>query len=147
MAVKLTSLKADVKKENEGAWVPFADTGDPDLGFKVRSLNYVPFETARLREIMRLQTRFGASSVPQEESDQMLGKLLVEHILLDWRGIVDENRVAVPYTTDMGMDFLPSPEGVHVRRYVLACASRLGEVKAEFVEEAVKNSVPPSAKN
>jgi hypothetical protein len=147
MAVKLNSLKADLSRERNGAWMPYADGGDPDLAFKVRGINSPEYEAARDREMVRLQQRFGTEPVPADERFKVLGQLLAEHILLDWKGIVDDDGAPVPYSKDLALDLLSAPEGRELRGYVIVCAQRLTEVKVEFVKDAVKNSAPPSAKN
>jgi hypothetical protein len=140
MTVKLSSLKADLKRENDGDWVPYSELGS-DVAFKVRALSYGPYQTKRDREQKRLTIRYPDGQYPQEESDRIDGQLLAEDILLDWRGF------DVPYSPDTALDTLSDPAYREVRFGVKTCAIRIANIKIEFVENAVKNSAPPSAKS
>jgi hypothetical protein len=140
MAIKISSLKADLKRETEGDWVPYPELGDPDVKFKVRAVSYAEFQAKRDRESKRLQQRYGSEPIPQEEFDRAQGRLLAEEILLDWQGL------DAPYSSDLAMDILTDPAHRLIRDAVVECAIRITRVKAEFVETAVKNSAPPSAK-
>lgn len=133
MTVKLSSLKADVKKENEGDWVPFADWGDGEVAFKVRGITYDGFTTKFDREAMRLAQKYGSESAPKSETEALYGRILAEEILLDWKGL-DQ-----PYSYDLAADLLSDPAYRDLRNAVQACAQRITRVKVEFVEASVKN--------
>ena len=140
MAVKLKSLKADVAREKAGDWIEAAELGE-GVAFKVRGINYPEFQAKRDREMKRLAQRYGSDPVPQDEADRIQGRLLAEDILLDWRGF-DE-----PYTADTALATLEDPAFREVRQAIIIAASRITQVKVEFIEEAVKNSAAPSAKS
>jgi hypothetical protein len=141
MAIKISSLKADLKRENEGDWVPYPELGDPDVAFKVRAVSNAEFQAKRDRESKKLSQQYGSKTIPQEEFDRAQGRLLAEEILLDWKGL------DVPYSPHFAEEILTDPAHRAIREAVVACAIRLTEIRVEFVEAAVKNSAPPSAKS
>jgi hypothetical protein len=140
MTVKLKSLRANLERENAGDWIAAPDIG-PGVEFKVRGINFPEFRALRDREAKRLAAQYGSEPIPEHEADAATGRLLAEHILLDWKGF-DE-----PYTKDMASDMLKDPAYRELRQAVVSCAVRITEVKVQFTEEAAKNSAPPSAKS
>lgn len=144
MALKLSSLRADIDRERNGDWITPPPIDGVDLegvSFKVRGINYPAFTAKRDREVKRLATRYSGEDIPQEEFDRVQGKLLAEEILLDWRGF------DVPYAAHTALEILTDPAYRDVRTAVVACAMMITRTKAEFVEGAAKNSAPPSGKN
>jgi hypothetical protein len=140
MTVKLSSLRADLKRESDGDWVPYPELGS-DVAFKVRALSYGPYQTKRDREAKRLAMRYPDGQIPQEEADRIDGQLLAEEILLGWRGF------DVPYSEEAALDTLSDPAYREVRFGVRSCAIRIANIKVEFVDTAIKNSAPPSGKS
>lgn len=137
MAIRLKSLKADLKTEREGDWVSYPDFGDPEVAFKVRAMTSPEYQARFDREVMKLSQKHG-QTVPREDRDRVLGQLMAEEILLDWRGL-DE-----PFSAEKAMDLLTDPAYRELRIAVETCAMRLTRLKVDFVETEGKNSAQPS---
>ena len=135
--VKLSSLKTDLSKEREGDWMPALDI-DPSVQYLVRSTNYPPFRIARDAYSAKLARKYG-DRVPDDELAEVYGKLAVEHLLLDWRGFVDDVGADIPFTPEKAREILTNPEYKLVRGSIYAAAMRVGTQEVEFVGEAVKN--------
>lgn len=143
MAVKITSVRRDHKREDEGGWQSVPEMIDPDTGeipeFLVRGNNYVPFQNS-LAMMNAKQQRRGINA-PQLSTDQLhkeLGRIVAQHLLLDWRGIAE------PYSRDLALEVCcdyTSP----VQGYVLSCAREVAEVSMEFENSVSKNSGRSSA--
>jgi hypothetical protein len=143
MAIKLSSIRRDVARETEGDWVEIPELIDPATGetpaFRVRGLGYGPFSLAVSAMRGRLQRRYGApESIPNDAFHREHGKLLAQHILLDWRGVSE------PYTRDLAEEILCDPASP-VQLHCIRCSSELSEVAQAFDSDAAKNSEPASA--
>ncbi|AMS41156.1 hypothetical protein [Aminobacter aminovorans] len=136
MTIKLSSLKADLAREEKGDWIEYPDW--PDVAFNVSSLHLPAFVTARDLLLQRMAKKHGRKSVPREEMTAEFGKLYAEHILHDWRGI------DVEYSPDAARDILSNPEYRNVVAAVEWCAAKVSDVDIQFVETASKNSARPS---
>lgn len=135
--VKLSSLRADSEKQKNGDWV---DSGSlPGVAYLVRSTNFPPYQIAVNSARMRFQRKYGVKPVPDDVFCETHGRLIVEHVLLGWRGI------DTPYTAEVGIDTLTDPGFQNILGDVMACASRVGESEIEFADELAKNSEAPSA--
>lgn len=139
MTIKLSSIKNNIDREREGDFVDIPEwTG---VSLKVRSTEYPPYKIALDQLVQRFVRKYKNKPVPPEERDGEVGKLVADHILLDWAGF-DE-----PYSADFARDLLASPQGRELGKHALWASGVVGQVQIEFVEDAVKNSVTPSATN
>lgn len=131
MAIKLSSVKVDTKKEAEGEWVDITEL--PGVKLRVRSFAYAPYRTARSIALQRLARRYGRDPVPDPAMNKELAKLYSEHILLGWEGF------DVPYTEETARETLSNPEFRVLLDYIDYAANRVGQQEVEFVESAAGN--------
>lgn len=144
MAVKLGSLRRDIKKQNDGDWVQLTELMDPRTQeipeFRVRGINYGPFQIARSNLVTKMIRRYGTRPVPPEESHRDEGRLIAQHILLDWR------HADPPYDSALAEEMLTDPAHP-LQDYIRRCAAEVAEVEAEFTVGAMGNSVRSSDGN
>lgn len=145
MTIKLASLSADLKKEREGDWIevkdwnglnpdkPFEVVSLPDLAFLVRSNNYPPFVTARQAALEKLKQDYPSGNAPPDITARLDGELILEHLLLGWRGL------DIEYAADAAQVIMVAEEHRNLRSMVQWCAGRVGKKQVEFVEAAAKN--------
>lgn len=136
MTVKLSSVKADLAREEKGDWIEYPDW--PGVAFNVSSLHLPAYETARDLLFQRLARTYKKKSVPKQVQITELGKLYCNHILHNWRGLDEE------YSPDTALRILSDPAFRNVVAAVEYCAAKVSEIDLEFVEEAEKNSGQPS---
>jgi hypothetical protein len=141
--VKLSSLRTDGELGRQGDWVESLLI--PGVEFKVRSINYPPYTIARDIMRQRLSRKYGVKPIPQEVLYEELGRLYVDHLLLDWRGFADDNGKEQAYTKELGLSILTDPDYREVISAVELATGQIGQGEIEFVEEEAKNSEPPSA--
>lgn len=137
MVVKLSSLKADLKREEKGDWIEFPDW--PGVEFNVSSLHLPAYQTARDILFKRLSRQYKKTAIPSAVMVGELGKLYAKHILHGWRGL------DVTYSMDKALEILADPEYRNVVAAVEYCAGQVSETDIEFVEDEVGNSAKPSA--
>ncbi|MGB3898353.1 MAG: hypothetical protein WA973_07335 [Mesorhizobium sp.] len=137
MTVKLSSLKADLAREEKGDWIEYPDW--PGVEFNVSSLHLPAYVAARDLLVQKMAKKHGGKPVPRDEMTVEHGALYAEHILHDWRGL------DVEYSPEVARETLTNIEFRNVIAAVEWCAAKMSEVEVEFVEKAGKNSAPPSA--
>jgi hypothetical protein len=137
MAVKLASLKADLKREEKGDWVEYIDW--PGVEFKVSSLHLPAYTVARDLLMQKMARIYKGKPIPREALTVEIGKLYAKHILHDWRGL------DVEYSPEKAAEILADPEYRNVVAAIEWCAAKVSEVEVEFVADAEKNSVRPSS--
>lgn len=139
MTIKIASIKNKVDVEREGEWIDIPDWSG--VSFEVRSNEYGPYKLALELLVQRFARKYRNKPVPAQERDSEVGKLVVDHILLDWKGFDQD------YDKDFAIDLITSPEGRDFAKQVLWAAGQVGHVELEFVKESVKNFKTPSDMN
>jgi hypothetical protein len=137
--VKLDSLRVDLKAQSDGQWQP---APWPGVRFRVRSIEFEAYTNERDRERERLAAQYlSGANIPNGVWSGVLGRLLAEHILLEWDGI------SPAYDTDVAYDVLTAADGTAMRDAIVKAAQRVGVRELEFVAEVEKNSAGASAIN
>lgn len=135
MAVKLGSLRADLKRETDGDWVDIPDL--PGLRLKVRGAGYGPYQMAKSIVEGRWTRRYGRDPVPVDTMLRENGKLYAEHILLDWDGIVDDSGAPVPIA--QAPEILPDPAFRQLHEHVRYAMQRVADTEAQFIDDVAGN--------
>ncbi|GAB5506684.1 MAG: hypothetical protein Rhirs2KO_18470 [Rhizobiaceae bacterium] len=135
MTIKLSSLKVDLEREQQGDWIDYPEW--PGVRFNVSSINKPAYMTARDVLMARL-VRKHKKNVPPEVMTSEFGRLYAEHLLHGWEGLDEE------YTPERARTVLTDPSYREVVKAVEWCAGQVAQVDAEFVEDAAKNSGQPS---
>lgn len=136
--VKLSSLQANMQKEREGDWIPAADI-DPAIKWHVRSTNYAPFKIDRDARIEKLTRKLDGERVSDDEMAKLNGELAVEHLLLGWSGLADDDDAEIPYSPDKALEILTDESYRLVRQSVYFAATKVGRSEIKFVEDGAKN--------
>lgn len=131
MAVKLTSLAADVDLETKGDWQDCPTI--PGVRLNVRSINYPAYTIARDQLIQRLRRQAGGKPIPQDKTIVEIGRLYAQHLLLGWEGF-DE-----PYTPARALEILTDASYREVITAVESAAGGVGQAQIEFIDDAIKN--------
>lgn len=137
MVLKLSSIKADLAREESGDWIAYPDW--PGVEFNVSSLHAPGYQAARDLVIQRVARKYQGRTVPADESAAIYGKLYSEHVVHGWRGF------DVEYSADKALEILSDPAYRDVVRAVEWCAGEISRRDAEYIEVSVKNSERPSA--
>lgn len=138
MAIKLSSLRVNLQREEKGDWVAYPDW--PGVEFNVSSMNLPAFAAARATEIQRLSL-VHKNQIPPDVMTATIGRLLNDHILHGWRGL------DVEYTPEVASEVMSDPSYRQVINAVIWCSQQLSEIDVKFVEDEVKNSEKPSERD
>lgn len=129
--MKLSSLKIDADKVEAGAWVKnIPEMGDLEL--KVSGLQNARYRRmqARLIDAIPRAKRQGGRVDP-EEMDRVTSICLRDTVLLDWRGLENEDGTPMAYTKEAAAEYLTKPEFRRFREAVIYAATVVGEDEAE----------------
>jgi hypothetical protein len=132
MAIRLSSLRADTRRETDGDWVEIPDL--PGVRLKVRGAGYGPYQMQKSIVEGRWIRRYGQDPVPVDVNLAENGKLYASHILLDWDGF-DE-----PYSQEAALHYLTDPGFRMLHDHIRYAMARVSATETEFVEDATKNS-------
>lgn len=113
--MKLSELAIDVEVAVEGRWETFV------LGveFKVaraNNANYIEEQAVFIAAIKRGETESSDSGT------DMVHTIASKTLLLDWRGLEDEEGNAIPYSVEMALVFLTDPQYADIASFVYGIA-------------------------
>lgn len=132
MAIKLNSLRADLRRENDGDWVEIPDL--PGVRLKVRGAAYGPYQAAKSVVEGRWARQYGTRKpVPIDISLRENGRLYADYILLGWDGF------DIEYSEDTARDVLTDPAYRDLHDHIRYAMQTVAATEAEFVEDAAKN--------
>lgn len=142
--MKLSSLKVNSSRAEQGAWVKDLP-GMGDLRLKVRGFSntdYAAFMAREVAAVPRDQREGGRrdGGLKPQTRDALLIRGMVEHILVDWDGLTDEEEQPVPFSKEQAMALLADPDFRPFRDAVAFAAGEVEEVESDRVEAVVGNS-------
>jgi hypothetical protein len=143
------SFKTDSKARDEGVWVPLPGTDD-GTEIRVRSEDYAPYRRAITRIVERQQTtgrfsaRQGSRIGDPVEFDVNRAKAIVEHLLLDWKGVTDGGQ-EIPYSKEEAERYLTDPDFYDFYLAVVEAIERVTRSRADWETARKKSSASASA--
>lgn len=132
MSKFLDRYKTDKKLEEEGQWV---DLGDEIL-VKVARLNSERSQAVR-RKLEKPYSKI-RGNIPEDISEEILTKQVAEAVLLDWKGVTDDNGKDLECTYENRYKMLK--EFKDFRFDVVTCSMEAETFKVRQIEEVTKNS-------
>jgi len=133
-----SSYGVDLTKELDGVWhkssfidgleFKVAREGNPNHSKLIRKL-YKPY---------RKQVQAG-KDLPDSVTDEISAKLIVETLLIDWKGMPSVDGGEVPYSKDEAYSLLNQPELRPLKEEIQDFAGDAAQYELEINEEVEKN--------
>lgn len=129
--------KTDEKKTESGVWVE--DIGLPGIDFKLKRTSNNPQYSEMSRRLLRPYRRQIANGkLDVEIQNKISNKVLAHTVIVDWKGIKDENGEDIPFTAKNAIDLLTAyPD---LADDIMTAASDIGNFLVDTDDEE-KNSV------
>lgn len=142
--MKLSSLKTDADKRENGAWVgDIPEMGDARL--KVRSIQCSAYKTLFSELIANVpRAKRHKGRVIASEMERITSICLHRTILLDWDGFQDDDGNPQPYDKALAEKYLTDPDFQNFKEAVNYAAAIVADNKGEATEAVVGNSVTSS---
>ncbi len=141
--VKVASLKRDRKRILAGDWITYPfwknDKGETPVRFKVSGASIEAFTLAQEEQSAKYLKVYPSGQVPSDVRYEDNARMICDHLLHEWEGL------DVEYSPETAEQMLPDREYEEITDAVWWCARRIEIVTAQFVEDGIKNSAPPSA--
>lgn len=131
--MKLSQIKVNAQAEENGRWMPAS--GLFGVQIKVRGLNNSAARAARAK----IQESFARKKMSDAEAEQAQVELIADTILIDWRGVENDDGTALICDREAKIAILSNPEMRLFREAVLLAASLVGEDELAAKEQDAKN--------
>lgn len=136
--MKITDLTADLETENEGDWVTWPKY--QTVSAKVRSVHNPDYERARAQSMQDLQRFYSGGDVPTDASRVATGKLFIDHILLDIRGLTDDDGNELKLTPELARSIMLDRKYRPIADFVVWAANRVGNRELQQLQADMGNS-------
>lgn len=138
--MKLSDIAIDVERSEGGDWVrDIPDAGE--LQLKVRGLRSKDYQQRIATQMAAVpRSKRVAGRIPADVSGRIIGEAMAEHLLLDWRGLTDDNDQPLPFSKEKARQLLVDPRYTRFREWVSWAAAEVEELGADAVEAPLGNS-------
>lgn len=140
--VDVSSFKRDARAMRDGEWInPGPEYGGLEIKCRALAHQYLDAQAAKLRAAARGYDD-DVSRVPSEVRGRINIDCLIEHGLLDVRGLTDGGE---PIGFAEFCELLRDPGAGELTSLAFTCCGRVGRQRAADLQAAAGNSVPASA--
>lgn len=132
---RLSSLKADSRKEVEGVWMSW----EHGVSLLIARLNNPGFQ-AHVRKATRSKTKaIRQGSISDEEMERVSLEAIAHHVLLGWKNIEDDDGNPLEYSPETALELLSDPGLRDLYQFVLT-QSNERELYRQEVEDDSKGN-------
>jgi hypothetical protein len=137
--MKLSDIKVDPALIEQGDWVDDLPNL-PGVRIKARGISNSDYRKLEAKLIRQIPAALRAGGLPPAQSDRILGRCLLETVVLDVDGLTeDDEKTPIRYTRELGEKLLLDPEWRDFR----AAATYAGSI----VDSRRKTEAEGEAKN
>jgi hypothetical protein len=94
--MRLSDFKTDLKAEEEGVWVPYGGGFEVKLG-RIGNRRFKEFMMKKGKPHMR---KLSSGSMDLDIADTLMRDAIAETILLDWKGLLDDDGKPIPFSKE-----------------------------------------------
>lgn len=132
------SYGTDLKAELEGKWFPLALLDGVEV--KVARAGNVKYKKA-LRRLYKPYTKTlrRGKDLSQEVEERIQTDLIVETLLIDWRGMPGDDGGEAPFSKEIAKELICDPELKELRDEIISFSEEFEAFQADQDEELEKN--------
>jgi hypothetical protein len=142
MGIKISSIAADLKRENDGDYVeipPDIIGGGEGILLKVRAFSYAPYLKERNEIVRKWHRAYGRDQVPLDVAFKADGRLYAKHILLDWKGLDEDDGSPMKFSIERAEELMTNMEFRLLQDAVQYAAGKIMVIAAEETKAELKN--------
>lgn len=137
--MRISKLALDIGAIEGGTWVDHIP-GLGDIRLKVRGIGNADYRLLNAKLLREAVTANGpGEELTLEQSDALQRQLLLDAVLLDWDGLVDDDDNPIPFSRDQAETYLTEPRYRPIRAGVEWAGARVGDRREAQLEADVKN--------
>jgi hypothetical protein len=128
--MRLSEMAADLDMEEAGVWVPYKD----EVEFLIAAASSKRAVKAYRKFMRPAERRIATGNIKEEAATLIVAQFIAHGLLLDWRGVDDDDGNPLAYTSALGLEVLQQPEMKYIRRFIQDAAAEQDVFKAAAVE-------------
>lgn len=130
--MKLSSFK-ETKAETDGIWFVYA----PGVEFRIASFQNRRMQKELVRRGKPMRRGMQIRGVDEETVEPVMIEAMSVAVLLDWKGITDDDDQPVEYTPELGAEGMKEHRKLYL--FVLQCSQDMQAFQEAELQEAEKN--------
>jgi hypothetical protein len=132
---KLSSFKTDSRKSEEGVWT------EVGAGFEIRVARLGnPKYQAELKRLGKPHLHgIRRQGLESEQLKRIQAKATARYLLLDWRGLEDDDGKTIEYSYEKALELFLDPDYNEFLDIVLEAAGDMELFRVETIEDQIKN--------
>jgi len=140
--MKLNIPKTDVVLTKDGKWFPYINGFEVKVA-RLNSRGYIKALQKAMKENAEQISEDNDKSA--ELQRKLMAEIYADHVLVDWRGLVDEDEshgdtiVLIPYSRQLVIELLSDAGYDHLYKFVTAKANVESNYYIEQSKDSVKN--------
>ena len=136
---KLSSVKQDISKQNDGVWLEW----ERGIWLRIARMGNDRYK-AELEAQSARNLAAREKGEPEVSSDEFFPELLAKTVLTGWRNVEDDSGSPLPYTWERGAEALRDPALRDMANFVSTQSVRRANYLLHAEASAEKNSSPLS---
>lgn len=133
--MKLSNIKRNIAAEKSGRWIDIKLPDFDGVALKVRGIGNPDYEALKSRLVDARAPEDREKDLSAEEIAQLLG----DAIVLDWRGILNDDNTPLAFDRATAMKLLSDQDYGDFRSAVIWAAQNVGRDRYASAEQDAKN--------
>jgi hypothetical protein len=132
---RIDAVRSDLNKENQGVWVPY----QMGIELKVARLGNPAYQQALVTLTEARKALLGCMELSDDQRADVQKEAVARTVLLDWRGIEDDEGNPIPYSPDQALLWFRDPELWRLYTFILMVGLEEERFRKSVLEAAAKN--------
>jgi len=132
---RIDAVRADLDKESKGVWVPY----ELGIELKVARLGNPGYQESLVKLTDARKALMGSIELSQDQRMDVQKEAVARTVLMDWRGIEDDQGNPVPFSPDKALEWFRDPELWRLYTFVLMVGLEEERFRKTVLEAAAKN--------
>lgn len=132
---KISAVRADLDKEIKGVWVPY----QMGIELKIARLGNPQYQAALRLLTESRKVLLGTKDLSDDQRQDLQREVVAQMILLDWRGVEDDEGNPLAYTPAVALSWFKDPELWRLYNFVLMESLEEEHFRKAALEDASKN--------
>lgn len=124
--LQLNVRSVDLSAAAEGVWIAY----EGGIEFKIARANTPGYRDAIKQMHRQYKHQIEAGTMDEKLSERLLGDLMAEHILVDWKGLKN-NGQDFPYSVNAAKSFLKDERYHEIREWIMVQAQNIENYRNE----------------
>ena len=132
---RIDAIRADLDKESKGVWVPY----ELGIELKVARLGNPAYQAVLTSLVNARKALLGCLELSADQRADVQKQAVARTVLMDWRGIEDEQGNPVLYSPEKALEWFRDPELWRLYTFILMVALEEERFRKTVLETAAKN--------